>query len=208
MALTTLFGTAQLALQDAMAKRIDRSGAAPAVPNFAIVSLRRDRFHADNPGELEEERRRFRADLEQAVRSFLTANGWRVGGTGALVLNVVLRAISEDCTVQVRSVDRLYELEITDDGGKRTVPVRSARATIGREHDAHSRGFVPVRDGARRVSREHLQLHFEDLALGCRLLGQNPTTVNGTPLGDEPVQLHDGDTIECGHVKILVRGLS
>jgi hypothetical protein len=205
VALTTLFGTAQLALQDALAKHLDGSSGAPRVPNFAIVSLRRDRFHGDNPGELAEERQRFRGDLESAMRSFLLANGWRIAGTGALVLNVVLRAIPQDCVVQVRTVDRLYELEISDDDGVRVVAVKAARATIGREHDAHSRGFIPVRDDARLVSREHLVLTYEDLAITCRLLGRNPTTLNGVPLGFDDVQVRDGDAIECGDVRIVVR---
>ena len=207
MALTTLFGTAQLALQDALTRHLDNSGTTAKVPNFAVVSLRRDRFQSDNPGVLAEERARFRADLDAAMRSFITANGWRIGGTGTLVLNVVLRAISQDCTVQVRTVDRLYELEIADDDGRRTVPVKSLHATLGRVHDAHTRGFVPVHDGARLVSREHLALDYEDLALTGRLLGQNPTTLNGEPLGPEPVPLHDGDQFECGHVQITLRGL-
>ena len=195
-------------LQDELTRHLDSSGDTPKVPNFAIVSLRRDRFQADNPGGLDEERRRFRGDLDAAVRSFLVANSWRIGGSGTLVLNVVLRAIAEDCTVQVRTVDRLYELEITDDGGVRTVPVKALHATVGREHDAHTRGFVPVRDGARLMSREHLALHYEDLALSCRLLGQNPTTLDGTPLGTDPVSVREGATLECGRVRIVVRGLS
>jgi hypothetical protein len=208
LALTTLFGTAQLALQDALAKNLDSSGGAPRVPNYAIVSLRRDRFQSDNRGALAEERVRFRSDLESAVRSFLTANGWRVGGTGSLILNVVLRAINQDCVVQVRTVDRLYELEIHDDNGQRTVPIKNLHATIGREHDAHTRGFVAVHDGARLVSREHLALTYEDLALGCRLLGMNPTSINGTPLGHDEVPVHNNDVIECGHVRITVKGLA
>lgn len=204
MALTTLFGTAQLALQDALTRHLDNSGSSPAVPNFAIVSLRRDRFQSDNPGELDEERKRFRTDLEQAMRSFIAANGWRIGGTGSLVLNVVLRAIAQDCTVQVRTVDRLYQLAITDDAGERTVAVRSLRATVGREHESHSRGFIAVQDGARLVSREHIVFRYEDLALTGRVLGFNPTTLNGTTLGPEEVPLHDNDVIECGHVRIVV----
>jgi hypothetical protein len=207
LALTTLFGTAQLALQDALTRQLDNSGAVAKVPNFAIVSLRRDRFQSDNPGEIAEERHRFRADLEAAMKSFITANGWRVAGTGALVLNVVLRAITQDCAVQVRTVDRLYELAISDDAGERTVAVKSLRATVGREHESHSRGFIAVQDGARLVSREHLSLGYEDLGLTCRLLGLNPTTLNGTALGPEEVPLHDADVIECGHVRIVVKGL-
>lgn len=208
LALTTLFGTAQLALQDALTRHLDSSGTVAKTPNFVIVSLRRDRFQSDNPGALAEERKRFRTDLDAALRSFITANGWRVGGTGTFVLNVVLRAISQDVIVQVRTVDRLYELEISDDNGRRTVPVKSLHATIGREHESHTRGFIPVHDGARLVSREHLSLVYEDLAVGCRLLGLNPTTINATALGSEIVSLHDGDVIECGHVTIAVSGLT
>jgi hypothetical protein len=208
LALTTLFGTAQLAIQDALARQLDSSGSMLRVPNYIVVSLRRDRFQSDNPGELAEERARFRTDLEAAVKSFLVANGWRVGGTGTLILNVVLRAINQDCVVVARTVDRLYELEITDDAGIRTVAVKNVRATIGREHDAHTRGFIPVQDGARLVSREHLLLSLDDLTLTCRLLGMNPTTLNGTPLGPEEVPLHNGDVIECGNVRVVVNGLA
>jgi hypothetical protein len=164
LALTTLFGTAQLALQDALARGLDRSGPTPKAPNFAIVSLRRERFLADNPGALADERKRFRHDLDAAVKSFLVANGWRIGGTGTMHINTLLRA--------------------------------------------HSRGFVAVKDGARLVSREHIALVFEDLTLTARLLGRNPTTLNGEPLGADEVTMHDGDTIACGHVRVTVRGLS
>lgn len=207
MALTTLFGTTQLALQDALARELDTRGPMPSVPNFVIVSIMRDRFLADNPGALDEERNRFRHDLEKGARSFLTANGWRVGGSGTFVLNVLVRTIDDDCTVQVRTLDRLYDLEIDDDSGTRTVAVKNLHATIGREHDSHSRGFVPVNDRARLFSREHIALVYQDLVLTCRLLGQNPTTLNGAALGPEQVQVHDGDTIRCGEVGIVIRGL-
>lgn len=207
MALTTLFGTAQLALQDALAKHLDTSGPTPKAPNFAIISVRRDRFISSNPGGIEDERKSFRHDLDAALKAFLASNGWRIGGTGSMILNIVDRAIAEDCVVQVRTVDRLYDLEIADDGGQRVVPVKHVHATIGREHDAHSRGFIPIQDADRLMSREHLALTYRDLSITCRLLGQNPTTLNGAALGSAEVRVHASDTIECGRIRVTIRGV-
>lgn len=207
MALTTLYGTVQLALQEALAKQVQPGSANPAVPNFALVSIRRDRFVADNRGEIEGEKLRFRRDLDSAVRSFLSANGWRIGGSGNLVLNLLLRAIPQDCTVQVRTVTDLYRLDIVDGSGPRSAAVRGTRVTVGRAHDANPRGFIPVNDPARLVSREHLSLLYEDLIVTGQLLGRNPTTLNGASMSGDRVPLHNGDRIACGDVTITIQGL-
>ena len=204
MALTTLFGTTQLALQDALAKQLDARDQAPRVPNFAVISLRRDRFLKEHTGALETERERFRSDLHEATTAFLLSNSWRVGGTGTLVINLLLRAIRTDCSVQLRCVDALYELLIRDDGGERRVAVKSTVATVGRKHDAHSRGFIPVQDQSRLISREHLRLRYQDLDLSVALLGRNPTTLNSEPLGESEQVVKEGDTLRCGGIEVVV----
>jgi hypothetical protein len=207
MALTTLFGTAQLALQEALASNLDTSGPTPRVPNFIIVSLRRDTFVAEHRGPIEEERVRFRRGLEEAAGQFMTAHAWRAAGTGALTLNVVFRSTDADCTVQARVVQYLYELSIRDDRGQRTVQVKANPAIIGRAHDGHPRGFIEVHDDARLISREHLMIRYADLALTVQLLGRNTTTLNGATLGTDPVPLHRGDVVECGRCRIEVAQL-
>jgi hypothetical protein len=204
MPLTTLLGTAQLAMQDALAGHLDLSNGMPRTPNFIVVSLRRDSLLQQYKGPLTQERERFRRDLEDGARAFLSSHGWRIGGTGSLVINVVLRAISSDCNVQARTVEWLYQLKVTDDNGSRDLPVRQAHAIVGRAHESHPRGFIPIHDSARVISREHLALTYSDLHLTLRLLGKNPTTLNGDTLGDAEMEVRQGDVIKCGKHEIVV----
>jgi hypothetical protein len=204
MVLTTLLGRAQLMVQNAMTSGLTVVDGVPRVPNDIVVSLRRESFLQQYHGALTEERERFRRELHEGVRAFLASHGWRVGGTGSIVINVLLRAITEECVVQVRTVDRLFDLLITDSGGSRTVPVRYSPATVGRAHDSHTRGFIPVQDESRLLSREHLHLTYSDLVLTMRLLGRNPTTLNGEAVGTAEVELHRGDLIACGRCTIEI----
>jgi FHA domain len=202
--LTTLFGTAQLALQDELRRNLDAADSTPRAPNFVVVTLRPDRFAEEHRGETEEQVERFRRELEMGMRAFLDAHGWIVGGSGTAVINIVFRELVEDCHVDARIVRSFYTLAIEDDRGARTVEVGSNPTTIGREHQPHPRGFVPVHDSLKLVSREHMVLTYRDLTLHARLLGRNPTTLNNVPLDDASVVLHDGDVIVCGACEIRV----
>jgi hypothetical protein len=205
--LTTLFGTAQLALQEALRKNLDAADTTPRAPNFVVVTLRRERFLQEYRGELAVEIERFRRDLETAMRTFVDAHGWIVGGSGTALVNVLLRAIGEECTVDARIARAFYVLAINDDRGSREVEVGSNPTTIGRAHQPHPRGFVPVHDSLKLLSREHLLLTYGDRELHAKLLGRNPTTLNGAPLGADEVPLHEGDVIVCGSCEITLRNM-
>lgn len=204
MALTTLFGTAQLELQKRLAASIRQTNGGSTVPNFLVVSLRREDFQESYRGPLEVERTRFRQELEEAARGYVQANGWRIGGTGSIVVNVVLRSIPQPCQVEVRTVNHLYVLEIFDDRGIRQLPVRARSVRIGREHDAAPVGFIGLHDGSRGMSREHLRLRYADLQLYATLIGRNETTLNSQPMDETEVQLHQGDEIACGSIKMVI----
>ena len=204
MQLTTLFGTAQLALQQALLRNLDAAGSTPRAPNFITVTLRRETFVGEYQGEASDELARFRRDLESALRTFVNAHGWGIGGSGTLVLNILLRSIPDACEVDARIERSFYELVVEDDRGKRTVQVGSNPAIVGREHEFPPRGFIPLHDRSRLLSREHLRLTYADLSLRARFLGRNPTTLNGTPLGEDEVELHNGDLIACGSCRITV----
>lgn len=207
MALTTLFGTVQLELQNALASQLQLENGSPTVPNFVVISLRRESFQKEHAGAVEKGLEHFRRDLDEAMRVYITSNGWRVGGTGHLVLNILLRSIPRECTVQVRRADALYRLTVNDDDGTRSVGVRGREARIGRAHDSQPRDFIPVNDSSRLVSREHLLLSYRDLVLTGSLLGRNPTMLNEQPLGSEPFQLRRGDRISCGRMIVVVEEL-
>lgn len=203
--LTTLFGTTQLALQHELRRKLDTSDLIPRAPNYIVVSLHHDKFIAEHRGEVMAEIERFRRDLENAMRAFLSAHEWAVGGSGNIVINIVLRGLDEPCIVEARIERSFYELLIDDDRGSRTVQVGSNPATIGRAHEPYPRGFVPVHDSLKLVSRQHLILTYRDLTLYARLLGRNPTTLNGAELGTDDVELHNDDVIVCGAVEIRVK---
>jgi hypothetical protein len=205
MALTTLLGSAQLAVQDALSAALETDGGVMRVPNFIVVSIRREAFLSQYRGPLTTERERFRRELGDGVRTFLASHGWRVAGAGGTVVNVLLRSLREDCAVQVRTVNALCDLEISDDRGIRSESVRHSPAAVGRAHNPHPRGFVAVHDESRLWSREHLVLTYADLHLMARLVGRNPTTLNGDSLGDAEVELHSGDVIRCGKCEIVVK---
>ncbi len=207
MQLTTLFGTAQLALQDALQRNLDAAGSTPRAPNFITVVLRRESFAREYTGEQHDEIARFRRDLEGALRAFVSAHGWSIGGSGTLVLNMLLRSIPAECEVEARIARSFYELVVEDDGGRRGVPVGSSPAIVGREHDFPPRGFIALHDRSRLLSREHLRLTYADLALRGKLLGRNPTTLNGAPIGDEEFVLKNGDLIACGSCRLTVEKL-
>lgn len=202
MSLTTLFGTTQLALQDAMRRNIDSSGGTSRAPNFIVARLRRDDFLAEYPGRIEDETARFKRDLESAMRSFAGSHGWSIGGSGTVVVNVLLEAIPQQCEVQAQVARSFYECSIEDDQGRRTVQVGSNPATIGRAHEFPTRGFIPIHDARRVVSRDHLRLTYTDLRLHALLLGRNTTTLNGAPMTTDTVELKHGDIIECGSCRI------
>lgn len=202
MPLTTLFGTTQLALQDAMRRNIDSSGGLSRAPNFIVARLRREDFLAEYPGRTADEIGRFKRDLESAMRSFAASHGWSIGGSGTVVVNVLLSDIAQQCDLQARIARSFYECSIQDDQGQRTVQIGSNPATVGRAHEFPTRGFIPVHDARRIVSREHLRLTYADLRLRALLLGRNTTTLNGTPMTADEVELKEGDIIECGSCRI------
>lgn len=207
MQLTTTFGSAQLALQNALLKGIAHDSNHPVSPNFLLVSVNRERFAVDYPGDAEQQIRQFKAELSAAAQGYITSNGWRTGGTGSLIINLLLASIQEDCTVRARIVDPLYRLAITDGEGDRSIGVRRTHTTVGRAHQPHPPGFVAINDPDRIMSREHLQLTYSDLKLRVKLSGKNPTTLGNAPLGSDPQELNNGDIIICGRTRIELRDL-
>ncbi len=208
MALTTLFGSAQLALQDAISSNLERDGTRVAAPNFVTVSLKRSVWLREFGDESSDQHERIRRDLEGAMRRFIESHGWPVAGSGLIALNILVRTIDNDCHVQARVTRGLYELRIRDDHGARPIRVATERAVLGRPHSPEPRGFIPLFDGLRLVSREHIELRYRDLLLRGRLLGRNPTTLNDHPLNiDQEVALQRGDVIRCGTCELTVTGV-
>ncbi len=203
MMLTTLFGTAQLAMQGAISAGLDALSTTPRAPNFIVVRLGRAPFIAEYRGQAADEIERFRRELELAMRGFVTSHGWIIGGSGVLFLNILLDEIDE-CRVEARVARSVYTLGVRDDRGERSVPVGSNPATVGRQHEPSPRGFIPLHDGRKLLSREHLILTYRDLRLSARLLGRNPTTLNGAPMGSTETELKRGDTIACGDCMLRV----
>ena len=206
MLLTTLFGTAQLAMQEALSAGLDAITTSPRAPNFLVVTLRRDAFMAEHQVEIHDERERFRRELEGAMRSYVASHGWIVGGSGTIFMNILIENVEAECTVEARIARSVYTLGVVDDRGARSVPVGSNPAIIGRHHEPYPRGFIPLYDARKLLSREHLILTYRDLALTARLVGRNPTSLNGAPLGDAEIRLKRGDTIVCGTCSIRVEG--
>jgi hypothetical protein len=204
MLLTTLFGTAQLAMQEALSAGLDAVTTTPRAPNFIVVTLRRDAFMAEHQGEVRDERERFRRELESAMRNYIASHGWIVGGSGTIFMNVLIENAEAECTVDARIARSVYTLGVMDDRGARSVPVGSSPAIIGRHHEPYPRGFVPLHDARKLLSREHLILIYRDLLLTARFVGRNPTTLNGAPLGAAEVPLKRGDVIACGGCTVRV----
>jgi hypothetical protein len=207
MLLTTLFGTAQLAMQEALSAGLDAITTTPRAPNFLVVTLRRDAFMAEHQGEIGDERERFRRELESAMRAYVASHGWIVGGSGTIFMNIMIENVEAECGVEARIVRSAYTLAVTDDRGRRPVPVGSNPTIVGRQHEPHPRGFVPLHDARKILSREHLILTYRDLTLAARLVGRNPTTLNGAPLTAAEVPLKRGDVIACGSCSIAVEEL-
>lgn len=207
MLLTTLFGTAQLAMQEALSAGLDAVGSTPRAPNFVVVTLRRDAFMREHQGEIADERERFRRELENAMRSYVASHGWIVGGSGTIFMNLLIENTDADCAVAAHIARSVYTLSLLDDRGERSVPVGSNPAIIGRHHEPYPRGFIPLYDAGKLLSREHLLLSYRDLTLTVRLVGRNPTTLNGAPLGAGEVTLKRGDTIICGACRVKVEGI-
>ena len=205
VALTTLFGTAQLALQDALRRGLDAAASTPRAPNFVVVRLHRAAFAREFGWEPRQNVERLNRDLEKAALEFVAAHGWAVGGNGAVTVNVVLAESGADCAVEARTVQGLCTLEVTDDRGQRTVLVTGNPAIVGRAHEPCPRGFVALYDARKLLSREHLMLRYADLRLYCRKIGRNATTLNGMLMGPEEIQLAVGDTFVCSGMNILVR---
>lgn len=202
MALTTLIGTAQLAAGRAAERGLRES---IEVPNLYRVSLGRaalvESYGDDFDGGVEQIRR----SVEEGVTRLAEAHGWRVGGGGTIVVSIAVRSIREECDVEGEHARQLYRLTVTDDRGTRPLPVPLPTVTVGRAHEPHPRGFVPVYDATRLISRDHVQLRWRDGILAGLLIGRNPTTLNGHPLTpDSPVQLAEGDTIRCGNCAFVV----
>ncbi|MEP7217400.1 MAG: FHA domain-containing protein [Bacteroidota bacterium] len=205
MALTTLFGTAQLRLQGALSDNLDARGGTPRAPNFVVVTLSRESFQRAHSGTLEDERERFRRDMEGAMRGFVASHGWIIGGSGTLFMNIIVKEMGEDCAVEAALARSVCAREMRDDRGTRAVDVGSNPTIIGREHTPHPRGFVPVYDGRRHFSREHLLLTYRDLDLHLHCSGRNPTTLNGAPLPESGSVLRRGDVIACGDCSSAVK---
>lgn len=206
MALTTLFGTAQLAAQDAITAALDTSGAVPVSPNLITLSLQRRLFDKEHKGDLNQEREALRSQLTGLLTAFVGSHGWHIGGAGELIVNILIRSVNKDCVAQASVAQTLYHLDLHDDRGNRTVGVRTVTAVIGRAHDRPPRAFIALTDTSKLLSRQHVILRYRDLALGVTLKGRNRTTLNGVPLIiAQETSLRDGDVIACEHCTVTVR---
>lgn len=191
------FGAASLAVQEELRRSVDRSAPVPNAANFVILTLDRTTFVAEHGNADRDSVERFRNDLRREIEVFVASNEWEM--REPLSLNILLRSIPTPCHVRVERRRSFYSLRIRDDAGERVVPVKWPTVVLGREHEAPSRAFVPVRDGSRALSREHMVLTFRDLELSAVLVGANPTTYNGEPMRrEEETPLHAGDVLRCG----------
>lgn len=205
MALTTLFGSAQLALQDAILGNLERDGARVSAPNFITVSFKRTAWIREFGSDSNDLHERVRRDLQGAMRRFIESHGWPIAGSGVITLNVLIRSIDDDCRVQARVTRGLYELRIRDDRGARRLRISAECAMLGRPHTPEPRGFIALYDALRLVSREHLELRYRDLELRGRLLGRNQTTLNERSLAvGAEVALQRSDVVRCGTCELTI----
>lgn len=202
--LTTLLGSAQLAAQERLRATATLQEGRIIVPNILTISLQRTQFAAEWSGELTQQIERFRLAITRSVEEFIQANRWRVGGFGRVVINLLLTDLNTSCRVDALWRRKLYCCMLHDDAGQHTVSVRHQDVVIGREHSNPPTVFIPLRDDARVLSRQHLSLQYRDLQLHGQLLGHNPTTVNGIAMGTEAVPLNDGDELVCGGCRIQI----
>lgn len=204
MALTTIFGGVQLAVQKSLGAGLTVTSGIPYVDNLIVVSMRPERVAAEFVGGVES----FRRELHSALTEFVAANRWSVGGTGAIVVNILLRTIPEEFIVRTLTVNSLFDLVISDAHGQRTLPIRRQNVVVGRDHQGAPSGFVPLHDSRKIVSRRHLELTYRDSILTALSVGRNPTSLNGSPLESVPVALRVGDTLSCSDCRISVAAIA
>lgn len=195
-------------MQGALRAGVDAAGSTPRAPNFVVLRLRRASYMGEYGWDAEGNLERLRRDLEAAYRQYIEAHGWGIGGSGTPVINLVLVEAEEPCTANARVAQSFYDLSLQDDRGVRPFPVGAVVATVGRMHEPYPRGFVPVHDARKIISREHLELLYRDLRLWCRKVGRNLTRLNGAPMGVESVELHPGDRIDCGPCAIVLERIA
>ncbi len=204
MGLTTLLGTAQLAIQDVLRKDVS----AGRTPNVVIVSIGRAALQREYVEGEEEAKERMRRELEGSAARLMEAHGWTPGGCGVLSLAILVRSTHRDCQVLARTVNAFARLTITDDAGSRVVPLVTPRGLLGRDHKPIPPGFIPLHDSLRLVSRDHISLTYRDLELTATLHGRNPTTLNGHPMTlGTSIALAQGDVIRCGSCEIAVNDI-
>lgn len=205
--LTTLLGSAQLAAQERLRAAATLQEGRIIVPNILTISLQRTQFAAEWGGEPTQQIERFRFAIARAVDEFIKANRWRVGGFGRVVINLLLTDLDIPCRVDALLRRKLYCCILYDNAGQHAISVRHQEVVVGREHSNPPVAFIPLRDDACVLSRQHLSLQYRDLQLHGQLLGHNPTTVNGIAMGTELVALNDGDELACGECRIQIAEL-
>jgi len=205
MGLTTLLGTAQLDVQDAIRRGVSGGRA----PNLVIVSLGRTAVNREFGADDTHIRSRMRREIESGVRRTIDAHGWIIGGCGDLSVNVLVRSIDCAVSASAHTVPSFAELRVQDDDGSRIAAMVTIQATVGREHRPQPPGFISLHDPSRTVSRRHLALCFEDLELRAHLVGRNPTTLNGNLFDNaREVVLSVGDIVRCGSCEISVAAIA
>ncbi|MCC7437227.1 MAG: FHA domain-containing protein [Armatimonadetes bacterium] len=208
MELTTLIGSTQLMAQAKLRAAATLHEGRMIAPNVLTIALQRTQFAAEWEGEPAQQIERFRLAIAGAMDEFIQANRWRVGGFGRVVINLLLADLDAPCRVKTLTWRKLYSCIIHDDAGQQSVSVRQPEIVVGREHSNPPAEFIPLRDGARQLSRKHLRLRYCDLQLHSQLIGHNPTTINGAEMGTEWTPLNDGDQLICGNCKIQIAELS
>ncbi len=86
------------------------------------------------------------------------------------------------------------------DGAAVRIPIRSREVTVGRSPDCD----VVLTDNT--VSRRHAQFRFDGATWRIANLGRNPISVNGSPIGPDPVPIRFGDQVAIGSA-VLTLGL-
>lgn len=197
------FGAASLEVQEELRRSVKRGTSVSRAANLIRVELDRETFIRERGGDGPEEIEAFRSELLREIEVFLESYDW--GLSGPLAVHLFLNVLGRPCTVRTFHADALFDLRILDDRGERTEPVRFPTVVIGRAHEAPPRAFVPVYDGSRSLSREHLQLGYVDGEFRLKLMGRNPTTRNAEPLDPGMTAIVvPGDTIGCGPHSIVI----
>jgi hypothetical protein len=88
---------------------------------------------------------------------------------------------------------------------------KESATTIGREAKSSSRNdsdcTIPGTADNKRISRQHAKVQFDEASgdFAVSGIGKNTIKVNGEATSDQPVVIHDGDSLSIGSIELSVK---